>query len=47
LKIGFVPDRDAVPWDTEYGFERISEPIAQLAISLVKRLVSQSERHRV
>jgi len=49
LKIGFVPDRDAVPWetDTEYGFERISEPVAQLAISLVKRLVSQSERHRV
>ena len=43
LKIRFVPDRDAVRWetDTEYGFERISEPIAQLAITLVKRVVSQ------
>lgn len=43
LKIRFVPERDAVRWetDTEYGFERISEPIAQLAITLVKRLVNQ------
>ena len=43
LKIRFVPERDAVRWetDTEYGFERISEPIAQLARTLVKRLVSQ------
>jgi hypothetical protein len=43
LKIRFVPERDAVRWEThsEYGFEQISEPIAQLARTLVKRLVSQ------
>jgi hypothetical protein len=43
LKLRFVPERDAVRWetDTEYGFERISEPITRVAITLVKRLVSQ------
>jgi len=40
LKLRHVPERNAVRWETdaEYGFERISEPIAQLAVALVKRL---------
>jgi hypothetical protein len=40
LKLRHEPERNAVRWETdaEYGFERISEPIARLALALVKRL---------
>jgi hypothetical protein len=40
LKLKDVPERDAVRWetDTEYSFDRISEPIAQLARTLIRRL---------
>jgi hypothetical protein len=42
LKILFVPERNAVRWETdkECGFELVSEPIAQLAATLVNRLVN-------
>jgi hypothetical protein len=44
LKLRFVSELNAVRWKTanEDGLERLSEPIAQLAITLVKRLLSQS-----
>jgi hypothetical protein len=40
LKLRHEPERNAVRWETatEYGFERISEPISLLATTLVKRL---------
>jgi hypothetical protein len=48
LKLQHVPDRNVVRWETdkEYGFERISEPIARLATFLVKRLKSSSAPHK-
>jgi len=41
LKITFVPELNAVRWETEKesGFELIAEPIARLASSLVKKLM--------
>jgi hypothetical protein len=43
LELRFVSELNAVRWNTanEYGIERLSEPIARFAVSLVKRLVSQ------
>jgi len=40
LKLTYVPERNAVRWDTEmeYGFERLSEPPYQLSKTLMKRL---------
>jgi hypothetical protein len=43
LKLKDVPERSAVRWETntEYSFDRISEPIAQLARTLIRRLPRQ------
>jgi len=40
LKIKYVPERNAVRWETEkeYGFERISSATASLVESLIRRI---------
>jgi hypothetical protein len=40
LKIKYVPERNAVRWETEkeYGFERISLATASLVESLIRRI---------